>query len=352
MNITPISLRNYQLTNPKNDYPNKTINKSNNFTISNMPNHYYGPSFGYCEGHTHLMKTLNGKFANAIKTVFEEYEKVLGEAAKSHSKLKVSDDGHKLATQMLAQYTNYQYSMAEVIPSYAMETAPEVAAALSKIKAFSNPVDIMLNISNIPKLQTKVGIDKNTQKMYTAEQSRKSRANTQLYSTIMLIEMLDKNIAISNLNTKSKDMISELRASALDSISKIYGEDVFDRIQVLKKMGLNASNDDKKKSLALVKEFDEKAQELKFSDDFNKKLEELINYQNTIENRTVETQVDIPISIPVVTLKYHTHPQKLENIVPVDTQKHSRERTVDDPHSHEYMHEHGMEHAHNVETEN
>jgi len=284
------------------------------------------------------MKTLNDKFANAINIAFTEYEKARGEANNYLNKLTIGDNFHKMAAHMVAQYANYQYSKAEVIPSYAIESAPEVVAALSKTKVFSNPVDIVLSIDNIQNLKTKVGIDKNTGKPYTQEQMRKSRANTQLYSTIMLIEMLDKNLSASDLKPEAKEMILDLRKSVIDSISEIYGEDAFDRIQVLKKMGSNPSVEDKRKSLKLVREFDEKAKELKFDDNFNKKLENLVNYLNVIENRTEEAQINVDISVPTVTLMYHTHPQHEE---------HSHKHTNTDSHNHDYMHEHGIEHTHN-----
>lgn len=346
MNIASIGVKNYQNTIQRNDYLKRNNNSSDSQGSSHeLPNFYYAPSFGYCEPHMRLMKTLNEKFANAIGTTFSEYEKMLGEANKYLSKFKIGDESNKMATQTLAQYANYQYSMAEVIPSYAMETAPEVVATLLKTKIFSNPIDIMLNINNIQKLETAVGVDKNTGKLYTEEQARRSKANTQLYSTVMLLEMLDKNMPAANLTGKSQEMLTELRKSVLNSISKIYGDDAYDRIQILKKMGLDASTENKRKSLELVKEFDEKAQELTFSEDFNKKLEELINYQNEIENRTKEVQMDSSLSAPVVTLKYHTHAQEHDH-------DHAPKYTAKSPHSHEEMHEHGIPHTHeNLETD-
>ena len=122
----------------------------------------------------------------------------------------------------------------------------------------------------------------------------------------------------------------------------IYGKDAYNRIQILKEMGLDASVEDKRKSLDLVKEFDEKAQELKFSSEFDEKLDELINYINKKENRTKEYNNNIKeIKIPVITLKYHTHPHEhSHNNTDVSEHEHNHY------HTHEEMHEKGIEHTH------
>lgn len=342
MFISAIKFNTHQKISLRKDIAKNTAQPQHNKVSQNMlPSFSYVPSFGYCEPHMRLMKTLNNKFADAISSVFQQYEEAQKQSNLYNNKLKISDNSHKTAAQMLAQYANYQYSMAEVIPSYAMESAPEIAEALSKTTIFTNPVDIMLTLNNIQNLETQTGIDKNTGKPYAQEQMRKSKANTQLYSTVLLLETLDKNLSISDIDDETKSRILGLRKNVMNSISDIYGEDAFDRIQKLKKMGSNASVEDKRASLNLVKEFDEKAQELVFADEFNEKLQNLVDYINRKENRTTETRNDDSVKAPVVTLKYHTHPQNMEH-----DHNHEHDHHHHNDLSHEQMHERGINHSH------
>lgn len=345
MNIVAVSPFNHKI-NYKKSNDKKCTDNTTNIDVKkyNLPIFFYKPSFGYCEPHMRLMSTLNDQFTTAINSVISQRDKFLLLAQARQQKIDENNNIHKLSAQMLAQYANYQYSMAEVIPSYAIESAPEIAAALTRTTVFTNPVDIMLVLKNIPELQTKEGFDKNTGKPYTDEQMRKSKANTQLYTSVLLLEMLDKNIEKSKLDEKAKSIIAALRQSVLDSISSIYGSDAYDRIQVLKKMGKNASIEDKRKSLDLVREFDEKAQELSFGSDFNEKLKELITHINTVENRTNEVVKNTQdIKIPTVKLMYHTHPQGMEHSHSHDHTHHDHEHN---DLTHEQMHQLGIEHSH------
>ena len=344
MHITKI--QNYNLQkNYFNNNQKKSNNKNPNIQYPQMmtQNAYYMPSFGYCDIHMRLMNTLNDKFANTINSVFNTRNNIINSILSNReNKTNKNNQAHKLAAQMIGQFANYQYSMDEVIPSYAIASSVQVAAALSKSQIFTNPVDIMLTINNLQNIETKDGIDKNTGRPYTDEQMRKSKANTQLYSTVIMLELLDKNLENSNLDEKTKLNLKDLRAMVIGSIEKIYGKDAYNRIQILKEMGLDASVEDKRKSLDLVKEFDEKAQELKFSSEFDEKLDELINYINKKENRTKEYNNNIKeIKIPVITLKYHTHPHEhSHNNTDVSEHEHNHY------HTHEEMHEKGIEHTH------
>ena len=323
------------LSNHQKVNTNRTMSRCNIISSADTPNLvglprlYYTPSFGYCEPHMRLMKSLNDKFAITIESVFAEYENARNIENNYNAKLATNDNSHKMAAQMLAQYVNYQYTMAEVIPSYALESAPELAEALSKTKIYTNPVDIILTINNIQTLKSKTGIDKNTGKPYTEEQMRKSKANTQLYSAVLLVEMLDKNLAESDSALEVKNRVLRLRNKVLNSICDIYGVDAFERIQKLKTMGSNANIEDKRASLRLMKEFDEKAQELVFGSDFNEELENLVNYINQKENRTAVSKDETSFQVPVVTLKYHTHSQEISS-------------------GHNHNHEHGYEHINDL----
>ena len=153
---------------------------------------------------------------------------------------------------------------------------------------------------------------------------------------MVLIENLDKNLEIFPLSEKVKAKIIDIRSNVLSSISNIYGNEAFDKIQLLKQMGENASIEKKKQSLQLLKEFDSKARELNWDQDFYSELTQLIDYINTSENRQEKSSLDINLPVPSVVMKYHTHPEG---------HQHSHSHHVDE-HSHEYMHEHNIEHNH------
>lgn len=339
MNILPISMSEINRQN----YSLRNIKKSNDKSrevYENAPSIYY-PTFGYCEPHMKMMRTLNESITKSINKNYADYINALKVVADYKSKLSKIEEVQRKAAQLITQYASYEYSVAEVIPSYALECSSETMNAIKQTGIFDTPKDILLTIANIPKLDTKPGIDKYTGKEYTPEQTRKSRANSQLYSTVIMLDLLDKKISSSELTEDEKLLVMNMRASVFDTISSIYGKDAYSRIQKLKMMGKDASIEDKRASLRLLEEFDQKAKDLDFGEDFYNNLNKLLKHSETFGTDIQEAFTERTASVPVVKLSYHTHPQNVEHIHP---HEHTHEHTHE--YSHEYMHEHGIAHTH------
>jgi len=308
---------------------------------SNNSIKYSNPGFGYCDIHQGRMKTANENIRKTISQKFAEYGKIRESFVNYTQKLEFMKNAHQQVALLATQYANYQYSLAEVIPSYALESSSELMKAIEETQVFETPEEILLTIANIPKIETASGVDINTGKAYTQEQLKKSRASSQLYSTSLLLDLLDKKLTTTKLDRSKKALISNMRKSIIDSISSVYGVDAYTRIQKLKMMGPNASIEDKKASLNLLQEFDNIARDLDFGRDFYKNLDKLLKYQET-------TGIDLENSLtralehfPKVILHYHTHPQGSTH----SHHEHSHPHT----HTHEEMHRYGIEHTHDLE---
>ena len=312
------------------NYP--VLNGNSNKNLKTSVN----PAFGYCEPHMRLMRTLNESIQKSINTNFAEYRKVQMECSDYMAKLQNMEQMHKKAAQLITQYANYEYSMAEVIPSYALECASDVMTAINNTQIFGTPQDILLTIANIPKLSTVAAVDNNTGKAYTPEQARKSRANSQLYSTVILLDLLDKSISSAKLNKDEKHLVLSMRQAVLSSINSVYGDDAYNRIKTLKMMGKDASTEDKRASLELMKDFDNKAKDLNFGDNFYKNLDKLLKHKETLGTEIEDAFTDKIMKTPPVMLRYHTHPQMSE-------------QTHEHIHTHDYMHQHGIPHTHQHE---
>ena len=303
------------------------------------------PTFGYCEPHMRMMRTLNGSLYQSVCKNFAEYSEALQASKNYMAKLELIEKSQRKAAQLLTQYASYEYSLAEVIPSYALECASELKSAIESTQIFSNPKDVLVTIGNIPKLATRAGIDKHTGKEYTVVQTLKSRANSQLYSTAIMLDILDKSIKTSSLPEEEQTLVLEMRDTVLRSISSIYGEDAYARIQKLKMMGSDASIEDKRASLNILQEFDSKAKELDFGREFYENLDKLIKHKETFGTDIDEAFTGTETRIPPVVLAYHTHPQEA-----MHTHEHTHTHEHEDEHSHEYMHTHGIPHTHNDEV--
>ena len=342
MRILPISLSNIN----KKHNVRKIDEPKDNITVLSDKTHYY-PSFGYCDVHISTMKTLNESVKNSISKNFADYNKTLAELNDYKSKLAKIEQAGRKAAQLITQYSSYEYSIAEVIPSYALECSTELMAAIKQTGIFETPENILLTIANIPKLETTAGIDVHTKKPYTTEQTGKSRANSQLYATVIMLDLLDKKLSSSKFSDDEIQLITSMRNSVLDKISSIYGKDAYSRIQKLKMMGKDAAIEDKRASLRLLEEFDGKARDLDYDEAFYKNLDKLLKHSETLGTTIKDAFTEDTVAVPVIRLSYHTHPQELHD------HEHIHEHTHDHIHehgySHEYMHQHGIEHMHKKE---
>ena len=305
MKINPIS-NNYYLSyvsTKKEVKPEKKKKLSNNSSFNNI-------AFGWCVPHITATEGLNEKFLIAIKN-FRAKELGIIQNIENLNVLKntrysLLDNAAAEATALFSKYCNTQYTVAEMLPSYALSLNKPLLDSIKELDVFKDPVKLLIAINNVTKLEMVAGIDKNTGKQYTAEETNKAKSGTQLYVVTILMEHL-KNKINAIENNENKKYFVKLYESVNSSIDKIYGENAINRILELSKIGKNPTYDQKVASLNLIKEFDEKAKNLSLADDFEKELQELINKENlrlgkTIENDGVGLNKNIAIK-----LAYHTH---------------------------------------------
>lgn len=285
-------------------------------------------NFGWCIPHINAMKNLNEQFNLAVQKNIKNQE-----AAKASIDAKnlfkqtqygLLDDASAKAAKLFAQYCNIQYSVAEMLPSYALSLNKPLMVMMDKMDGLNNPISTLITINNLTKLNMQGGIDKNTSKVYTPDQVKKAKAGTQLYASILLLDRVKQQLKSQNLDNSIKSQIEELVSILETKIDKIYGKNTLFRITQLSNIGENPTLEQKKSSIALIQEFDQKAQLLSLNGEFEDGLKTLIEFANKQEGKTIPNQgkglsggVDLKLS-------YHTHSH--ENV-----------------HSHEHVHHHHPE---------
>lgn len=323
MKVLPITTYNYKVNNfnKKNKLQNALSlpSTNNNFVYSNI-------SFGWCDPHVSVSKKINSKIKTAISNLLEREAKVKNDIALKNkmkqTKYALLDDAAANATQLFSQYCNMQYTVAEMIPTYALSTNESLVDKIKQMDVFQDPVKILIAINNVTQIKTRAGIDKNTGKEYTKSQTEKARAGTQLYVTTFLLKQLKEQLE-NVKNPETKEQIENLLEMVSSSLDDIYGKDTVKRILDLSDIGLEPTLEEKRASVKLIEEFDGKAKELNFSEEFKEGLKNLIESENIRLGKTIEnTGVGIQSSFEIK-LSYHTHAHHAEE------------------HHHHHHHDHG-----------
>lgn len=324
MKISPINVYYNNNHNKQFDKNRKTLNNTTNVSNKNI-------SFGWCWPHIRAMESLNDKFKVKLNNIINQ-ENQIKSSIQSLNKLKqtkysILDESSAKATELFAKYCNIQYTMSEMLPSYALKQNQELQKLISEYETLNNPVNLLISINNITKLNMEAGIDKNTMKKYTPEQTRKAKAGTQLYTTILLMEQLEKNI-----NSEKDPLCRELFTILKRDIDSIYGENTYERVISLSRTGKSITLEQKRASLNLIKEFDEKSKPLTLSKDFTEKLNQYIENKNIEENRTIEnTGIGMKDAF-VLKIAYHTHPHNQSNELNEHHHHHHKEFASEEEH--------------------
>lgn len=293
-----------QYTSTNSQYDNKKQ------LMSTFPKSYI--SFGWCTPHTRAMESLNTSFNKAIQKILGAQNiaksTIDGKNLFKKTQYSLLDKASAEAATLFSQYCNTQYTVSEMLPSYALSMNKPLINMMEESDVLNNPINTLISINNVMKLKMKAGIDKNTAKEYTEEQVKKAKAGTQLYTTVMLIEKIKQHVNDAALTEISKDKVKGLTAMIHSAIDSIYGKDTYQRIINLSKIGENPTLEQKQASINLIKELDAKAQELTLPEEFEKGLQDLINYQNNIEGKTIQNSGTGMNDDFALKLSYHTHP--------------------------------------------
>lgn len=267
-------------------------------------------SFKWCTPHIQAYSDLNNKFESTIKKLLEKEAKILNDITQKNllkeTKYSLLDNAAAKATQLFSQYCNMQYTVAEMLPSYALATNKSLLDSIKQMEVFNDPVKTLIAINNVTKINTKAGIDKNTGKEYTKTQTEKAKAGTQLYVTAIMLEQLRNQIEQIE-NPQAKQQVMQLYGMVNDSIDSIYGKGTLDRIIALSAIGPNPTHEQKVASVKLIEEFDKNGQILVFSKEFEEGLKALIENENIRLEKTIENTGTGINSFVEIKLAYHTH---------------------------------------------
>ena len=310
MYILPISGTN-------NYYANCSVNRFNQLNKKS-------PSFGWCTPHIKSMEELNNKFSYAVNNALKHIEANRVEINKKNlaknTRYSLLDAAASKTAQLFSQYSNMQYTVAEMLPTYALRMNSSLISNIKKLYTVNDPIMTLITINDVTKMNMEAGIDKHTGKPYTQEQLLKAKSGTKLYTTVILLQQIEKTIdSIENKEVKNK--VQNLYDMVQASLNNIYGDNTYARILALSNIEGEITNDQKRASVSLIKEFDSKAADLSLPPEFEQRLKELIDSENIRLGKTImpdEQQYSTNLGIRVV---YHTHPNEVS-------------------HSHEHHHEH------------
>lgn len=302
------------INRPSKAINQKNDNRSNNVEFPAIPKAYI--TFGWCMPHMQAMKDINKQFNQAVYKALKAQDAAIENinARKLHQyrKYGLIDDACAKAAKMFAQYCNIQYSVAEMLPSYALSLNDPLTEMLEKLEGINNPVNTLITINNLTKLNMQGGIDKNTSKVYTPEQVKKAKAGTQLYTAVLLLDRIKQQLKTQDINPSVKLQTEDLISILEEKIDKIYGENTYNRIMSLSNIGSNPTLEQKRASVALIQEFDQKAELLSLNDEFEEKLQKLIDCANLEEGKTLPNQGKGLSGNIDLKLAYHTHPHSQE----------------------------------------
>jgi len=333
--IFPVSMNRYspvnQIANEKKEKVSAKFSNSfsNNMHLSgyNSPIRSY-ISFGYCErngGHYQKMYEIDEKFSTKIQEKIQDLEKLKDQI---HARYSLEDESNIEAAKIMMQYSNMQTVFAEMPPAYTIVTGTKLKEAMEKTKTFTNPIDNLITINNITKIK---GVNKDLPNTRTGKATRAA----QLYSTLILLEQIKANKNKPEYQ-ETQSEINALIAMVEKTIKGIYGEDIFERVDKLGKMGRKVSLDNQKMALNFLIEIDCVSKELKMPSEFEERLAQLAQRQSDIEGRTGSSLKSQKSPLMAIKVFYPDH-------------EHTMDHLTGTPHTHEHhehIHEHFHEHLH------
>ena len=306
--------------NIRNNYNSQSVNTTKLSGFNNPMKNYV--SFGWCDAHYQAMYEIDVKISDKINQKLQEIEQLKD---RKRTKYSVSDNASFMAAKLLAQYANMQCVVAEVPPSYAVVSGSKLKEAMDNSNTFTDPVNSLTAINYINKMNAKNDkLDK--------KHLERGKGAAQLYAVSILLNQIDENKNKPEFsNNLSK--IDELTSIVKQSCQKIYGDDIFERLEYFSEIGKKPSDKDKADALDFLIETDANAKALNLPNNFEEQLQILINAQNTQEQRTQDNISSVKESFSV-NINYPDH-------------DHSVMHAHGIPHSHSHSHTHpNIEHSH------
>ena len=337
LNLSPISNSSNYLHIQKNQNPTNSYSNKMKLSGYNNPMKSY-VSFGWCTAHYQAMYDIDVKYSEKIKNRLKEIEELKQTMKQRYSS---TDKAAIEAAKILAQYANMQCVIAEVPPAYAVMNGGKLKQAMNESKTLTNPVSALIAINALANMDVKNNELDN-------KHLERAKGSTQLYSMAILLNQIEENKNKPEF-IKNKIYIDELTGIVKDSLCKIYGNDILERIEYFGNMGKKPTDEQKAAALDFLVEVDALSKSVILPDDFQEKLQTLLDKQSLDEGLTLQSD-DMGTNKFAIKVQYPDHEHTVAHAHGIP---HTHKHTHDNKYKEilDNMHTHKSKEQTNVQTE-
>lgn len=323
--ILPVNLK---INSSNSPYAN--IQKNNNcypkhfnrlqLSGHNNPMKSYAVSFGWCTSHYQAMYEIDEKYTQKLKDKLQEIENLKKQGENNRKRYSIVDNAALEAAKIIAQYANMQCVVAEVPPSYAIMNGGKLRQAIQESETLTNPVSTFIAINSLVNIDVKnKDLDQN--------HLERAKGATQLYAIGIMLEQVEENKNRPEF-IQNVDYINELTQIVKQSLSQIYGDDIFEKLQEFGNMGKNPTTEQKAKALDFLVEVDSVAKSVELPNDFQEKLQILLDKQSANEGRNLDAD-ETTINKFTIKVQYPDHDHSLAHVHGIP-HEHKHEHTNND----------------------
>lgn len=337
LNLSLISNSSNYLHIQKNQNPTNSYSNKMKLSGYNNPMKSY-VSFGWCTAHYQAMYDIDVKYSEKIKNRLKEIEELKQTMKQRYSS---TDKAAIEAAKILAQYANMQCVIAEVPPAYAVMNGGKLKQAMNESKTLTNPVSALIAINALANMDVKNNELDN-------KHLERAKGSTQLYSMAILLNQIEENKNKPEF-IKNKIYIDELTGIVKDSLCKIYGNDILERIEYFGNMGKKPTDEQKAAALDFLVEVDALSKSVILPDDFQEKLQTLLDKQSLDEGLTLQSD-DMGTNKFAIKVQYPDHEHTVAHAHGIP---HTHKHTHDNKYKEilDNMHTHKSNEQTNVQTE-
>lgn len=337
LNLSPISNSSNYLHIQKNQNPTNSYSNKMKLSGYNNPMKSY-VSFGWCTAHYQAMYDIDVKYSEKIKNRLKEIEELKQTMKQRYSS---TDKAAIEAAKILAQYANMQCVIADVPPAYAVMNGGKLKQAMNESKTLTNPVSALIAINALANMDVKNNELDN-------KHLERAKGSTQLYSMAILLNQIEENKNKPEF-IKNKIYIDELTGIVKDSLCKIYGNDILERIEYFGNMGKKPTDEQKAAALDFLVEVDALSKSVILPDDFQEKLQTLLDKQSLDEGLTLQSD-DMGTNKFAIKVQYPDHEHTVAHAHGIP---HTHKHTHDNKYKEilDNMHTHKSNEQTNVQTE-